>query len=155
MKRISILILLIASIAQFAIANSDKGEREQWFKEMREFKHKFLAKELGLTDQQQEAFFPIYDAMDSECQKLHRETRKLQRDIKKKKDNEVTDLEYEKAAEALFELKGRENKIEQKYYPQLKAIITPRQLFLLKGAEDKFMRHLMNHRQKHSKKNKD
>ena len=155
MKRISILILLIASIAQFAIADSDKGEREQWFKEMREFKHKFLAKELGLTDQQQEAFFPIYDAMDSECQKFHRETRKLQRDIKKKKDNEVTDLEYEKAAEALFELKGRENKIEQKYYPQLKAVITPRQLFLLKGAEDKFMRHLMNHRQKHSKKNKD
>ncbi|MBQ1932825.1 MAG: hypothetical protein II360_04930, partial [Muribaculaceae bacterium] len=98
MKRISILILLIASIAQFAIADSDKGEREQWFKEMREFKHKFLAKELGLTDQQLEAFFPIYDAMDSECQKLHRETRKLQRDIKKKKDNEVTDLEYEKAA---------------------------------------------------------
>lgn len=158
MKRISILILLIISIAEFAIADKpekkDKSDREQWFKEMREIKHNFLIKELDLTSQQQKEFFPVYDAMESEFQKIHRETRKLQRDIKKKKADEVTDLEYEKAAEALFEIKSRESQIEIKYFQQLKSVLKPRQLFLLKGAEDKFMRHLMKQRQKHSKKDK-
>lgn len=156
MKRISLFIFLITSLALSAVADNhqkpSKENREQWFKEMREFKHNFLIKELDLTKEQQNAFFPIYDAMENECHKVHNETRKLQRDIKKKKGDEVTDIEYEKAAEALFELKNRESQIELKYLPQFKEILTPKQLFMFKEVEDKFTRHLMKQRNKHSNK---
>ncbi|MBQ7041335.1 MAG: hypothetical protein IJN66_01315 [Muribaculaceae bacterium] len=156
MKRLSILFIIISLFAQLSTVDAQKKqskeERQQWFKEMREYKHNFLIKELALDKEQQETFFPIYDAMEDETFKLHHGTRKLQRELSKK-DADVTDIEYEKAAEALFELKYKEAQIELKYFEQFKNVLTKKQLFLLKKAEDKYTRHLMRQHDKH-KKNK-
>mgnify|MGYP003564893582 FL=1 len=160
MKRLSILLLIISLFAQLSTIDAQqkrsKEERQQWFKEMREYKHNFLIKELDLDKEQQEAFFPIYDAMEDETFKLHHGARKLQRDLSKK-DADVTDIEYEKAAEALFELKYKEAQIELKYFEQFKNVLTKKQLFLLKKAEDKYTRHLMRQhdKQKRNKSKKD
>ncbi|MBR6639614.1 MAG: hypothetical protein IKL35_04545 [Muribaculaceae bacterium] len=160
MKRLSILLLIISLFAQLSTIDAQqkrsKEERQQWFKEMREYKHNFLIKELDLDKEQQEAFFPIYDAMEDETFKLHHGTRKLQRDLSKK-DADVTDIEYEKAAEALFELKYKEAQIELKYFEQFKNVLTKKQLFLLKKAEDKYTRHLMRQhdKQKRNRSKKD
>lgn len=158
MKRLSILIISLAFFTMFSMADDkrrpSKEDRERWFKEMREYKHNFITKELDLTKQQQEEFFPVYDAMEDECHKVHYETRKMQREIKKKKESEVTDIEYEKAAEALFEIKAKESAIEMKYFNLFKEILTKKQLFLFKDVEDKFTRHLMRQHNKHSKKDK-
>ena len=151
MKRLSILLLIISLFAQLSTIDAQqkrsKEERQQWFKEMREYKHNFLIKELDLDKEQQEAFFPIYDAMEDETFKLHHGTRKLQRDLSKK-DADVTDIEYEKAAEALFELKYKEAQIELKYFEQFKNVLTKKQSFLLKKAENKYTRHLMRQHDK-------
>lgn len=158
MKRISILFIIIAFFAQLSTIDAQgrpsKAEREKWFKEMREYKHCFLTKELELTEDQQKEFFPLYDAMEDECHKINRDTRRLQRSIMKKEASEVTDIEYEKAAEALYELKGKEAIIELNYLDKFKSVLTKKQLFLLKSAEDKFSRHLMKEHSKHSKKGK-
>ena len=160
MKRLSILLLIISLFAQLSTIDAQqkrsKEERQQWFKEMREYKHNFLIKELDLDKEQQEAFFPIYDSMEDETFKLHHGTRKLQRDLSKK-DADVTDIEYEKAAEALFELKYKEAQIELKYFEQFKNVLTKKQLFLLKKAEDKYTRHLMRQhdKQKRNRSKKD
>lgn len=154
MKRLSILFLIISLFAQLSTIDAQKKqskeERQQWFKEMREYKHNFLIKELDLDKEQQEAFFPIYDAMEDETFKLHHGTRKLQRELSKK-EADVTDIEYEKAAEALFELKYKEAQIELKYFEQFKSVLTKKQLFLLKKAEDKYTRHLMKQHDKQKK----
>ena len=160
MKRLSILLLIISLFAQLSTIDAQqkrsKEERQQWFKEMREYKHNFLIKELDLDKEQQEAFFPIYDAMEDETFKLHHGTRKLQRDLSKK-DADVTDIEYEKAAEALFELKYKEAQIELKYFEQFKNVLTKKQSFLLKKAENKYTRHLMRQhdKQKRNRSKKD
>lgn len=154
MKRLSILFLIISLFAQLSTIDAQKKqskeERQQWFKEMREYKHNFLIKELDLDKEQHEAFFPIYDAMEDETFKLHHGTRKLQRELSKK-EADVTDIEYEKAAEALFELKYKEAQIELKYFEQFKSVLTKKQLFLLKKAEDKYTRHLMKQHDKQKK----
>lgn len=154
MKKISIIFLIATIFAQLSTIEAQKKpskeERQQWFKEMREYKHNFLIKELALEEDQQEAFFKVYDAMEDETFKLHHGTRKLQRELSKK-DADVTDIEYEKAAEALFELKYKEAQIELKYFEQFKNVLTKKQLFLLKKAEDKYTRHLMRQHDKHKK----
>ena len=63
------------------------------------------------------------------------------------KNDHPSDLEYEKATEALFELRSREGDIDRKYYPQLREILSKKQLFKLKSAERRFGRHLMKHRE--------
>lgn len=155
MKRNVIILLIISLVAQLSTISAkdapSKEERQKWFKEMREYKHSFMAKELSLTDDQQKEFFPVYDAMESELHKVSKETRQLEKKLKE--SNEVSDIEYEKAAEAMFELKGKECDIEKSYFKKFSTILTKKQLFLLKGAERKFTRAIMKHHNR--KKDKD
>lgn len=143
---LSAIILPLCSQAQQPTGN----ERRAWMKEMQQYKHDFISKKLSLTDDQKEKFFPLYDAMEKDIRKVQTETEELYRQILKK-DEKVSDIEYEKAAEAIYELKGRENKIEMKYFKDFKDILTPCQLFQLKDAERDFIRELMKHRHRQSR----
>lgn len=149
--RKTLILTLLASILLIApaVAQEPKNvDRKEWFKELRRYKHEFLVKELQLSKEQQEKFFPIYDEMENSVENVNRETRALERKIDKAKDSKVSDLEYEKAAEALFEVKSKESAIEMQYLPKFKKVLTPKQLFELKKAERKFTYHLMK---EHSK----
>ena len=111
-------------------------------KEMQQFKNDFIAKKLNLTEEQKAKFLPLYNSMDEEIRKAQNEAEQLYRQTLKKGEK-ATDLEYEKAAEAVYELKGRENTIEMKYFNDYKQILSPNQLFQLKVAERDFTRQLM------------
>ena len=139
--------------AAFAQKNDKPGNREErsrWYKEMLQYKRDFMVKELQLTDEQKAKFIPIYDKMESETEAINRQTRQMMRSVEKK-GSEATDLEYEKAAEATFELKSKEGAIDTKYYNELKTVLTPRQMFKFKNAENQFTRELMKHRKPHKK----
>lgn len=88
--------------------------------------------------------------MDEEIRRAQEESEQLYRQTLKKGDK-ATDLEYEKAAEAAYELKGRENEIEMRYFKEYKGILSSRQLFKLKDAERDFTRELMK---QHRRRNK-
>ncbi|MCM1354889.1 MAG: Spy/CpxP family protein refolding chaperone [Staphylococcus sp.] len=121
---------------------------------MQQYKNDYIAKKLSLTEEQKAKFMPLYNAMDEEIRKAQGEASKLYRQTQKKaKKGDVTNLEYEKAAEALYELKGRENEIEMKYFTDFKKILTPAQLFKLRDAERDFTRQLMKqHGEKRAKR---
>lgn len=142
----SLLLLIIAIIlpvAALAQKEHSKGSRAQWWKEMQEYKHNFIAKEINLSDEQKEKFFPIYAEMEKATFQLNKQTRDLEKKVTDNKS--ATDIEYEKAAEALFELKAKEGAIEESYLTKFKAILSPQQLFKLKIAERKFTREVMKH----------
>lgn len=119
-------------------------QREKWFEEMTIAKIDFLAKQMSLTPTQRSRFEKDYRAMTAETAKLSRETRSLEHNVSKKK--KATDLEYEKAAEAIAEFKGKESAIEMKYFRQFKTYLSNQQLFLLKKSEGKWMREIMGKR---------
>ena len=62
-RLISILLLLVATASTTSISAQDKADRrmnrQEWFKQMRVYKHDFLIKDLGLSQEQQEKFFPL------------------------------------------------------------------------------------------------
>lgn len=143
-----IIFSFMLSASQLYARDNDQEEntvdRQRFFKEMRDYKHRYLARELGLTKDQQNRFFTIYDEMENETNKINDETRDLERRISESPD-EVSDLEYEKATEALFDLKINEGEIEKEYMNKFKEVLTKKQLFSLKSAERKFNRELMLH----------
>ncbi len=150
MKRQNILLsLIVAMLLALPGYAQDKRniDRKEWFKELRQYKHDFLAKELDLTKEQEAKFFPMYDEMDNSIWKINHEVRGLERKIAKS-DGKVSDLEYEKAAEAMYEMKGKEAAVEKQYFAKFKTVLTPKQLFQLKRAERKFTDKLMK---EHSK----
>lgn len=144
------LVLLFSSLSLFA---QNDAKRQEWMKEMQQVKNEYIAKSLALTEEQKAKFFPLYERMDKEVRKVSEDARKMARDVQAKGDK-ATDLEYEKAAEALYEVKGRESQVEMKYFAEFKKILTPKQLYKLKDAERDFTKQLMKkHRdQRHGKK---
>ena len=122
-----------------------EAERKQWMTEMIQYKHDFMGRELELSDAQKEQFFSVYDKVESERWKLEREARKMEQEVRQK-GAEATDLELEKAADAAFELEGKQHAVTMKYYGELKTILSKQQLFKLKKAERDFHRSLMDRR---------
>lgn len=145
-----IFSLLLTSLTLPAKQKPSRHQRHAWNQEMQSVKTDFISRKLELTQDQRDQFIPLYTRMESEIRKINEETRSLQEEIKKK-GKSCTDLEYEKAAEAMFELKGKENAIELDHLNQFKKILTPRQLFELKDAEQEFTKELMKQHRKVSK----
>lgn len=149
---VALMLLAIAALPAAAQGRGhNKQDRDEWFRQLREFKHEFLAKELALTDEQQKAFFPVYDTMSTERRDARRKLRKAERELKKK-GKAASEADYEKVARMQVEIKGVENDIETRYYPQLKNILTAKQLVDLKTVEDKFSD--MVRKYYHEKKNR-
>lgn len=147
------LLLLLACALNAMSQGVIPPERAAWMKEMQQYKNDYLSKQLELRPEQREKFLSLYNAMDDQVRALMDETRAIERQVEEKK-GKVSDLEYEKAAETLYESKGRENEIEMRYFKQFKAILSPKQLFKLRGAERDFTRELMKHRREAKKKGK-
>lgn len=142
----TLLLLLICSFQSSYAQKKDDGRRSQWNKEMAQAKIDFLVNHLGISADKKSKFAETYNAMEAELRKLHHETNSMRKALEAKKT--ATDLEYEKAAEAMFEIKQKEGAIERKYFDKFKTILTPRQLFQLRPAEMKWMKELMKHRKK-------
>ena len=140
------LILLIALlIGGFcgAYAQDNAESTSRWLTEMREYKHSFLARELNLNRDQQQKFFAVYDKMEDEINKLNSDIRTMQRRISQAEDGTVSDLEYDMAIQAIYEAKAKEAEIEARYLPELKEVLTKKQLFDLKNAEQRFNMNMM------------
>lgn len=151
MKRyiLTLLAIFVLSIASVSAAPQDKQKRQAWYNNMIQTKVDYLAKQLAMTPDQKTKFEKSYKEMAAETSKLANETRAMEKSVSSKAS--PTDLEYEKAAEAMAEFKSKEGAIELKYYKQYKTFLTKKQLFQLKIAENKWMREVMRHRAKKGK----
>ena len=148
-KRTVLTIILLLSVASFASAAAQSSvlspdDRQRWLSEIRNYKHDFLARELDLSREQQNEFFPLYDEMEERIEALNAQARDIEANVSENPD--AGDLEILGAAYSQFELKKLEGEIELEYYDKFKEILNPRQLLQLKSAEKLFTRQLVNRR---------
>ena len=144
------LLILTAVMPASAFAEGASVQtRQKWMQEIRNYKYEFFTKKLKLTEQQQEAFFPAYEAMEKAIFTINKEARDLSNRIAK--EASATDTEYEAAATAMARVKQREGNIEMEYFNRFEKILTKKQLFLLKRAEDEFTQNMLTHHRRASK----
>lgn len=144
-RYISVIAALLVAIAGFAQQPAfSQVDREKWLGEMRNLKHEYLTRELNLTDEQQDKFFPLYDQMEDEIAQLNTATREEESRVAA--DADATDQKIENTARTVFEQKRAEGQIEMTYFDRFNKILTPRQLLQLKNAERKFTQQLVNRR---------
>ncbi|MCH5246313.1 MAG: hypothetical protein J1E84_07605 [Muribaculaceae bacterium] len=149
-----ILTAILAGIVSPAYAQKPTAqERRQWMAEMQNYKKEYIVKAVQLTDEQKAKFLPLYDAMEGEMQAIGREVRQAVKTVSDKK-TAATDADYNKAVDVMYNAKSREAAVEKKYYAKFKAILTPRQLYELKSAENRFTREMMRHNSKSKKADK-
>lgn len=152
--KIFIAILACACSFSMLAAPQKADKRSKWLKEVQDYKHDMLVEEAEMTEEQKKEFLPLYSDMEAETYQANVEARQLEAKISSSTE-EVTDLEYEVAAKALAEVKLKEAQIEMTYYEKFEKILSKKQLFLLKRAENRFTRDMLNHnkRGKTSKNN--
>lgn len=145
------LVLLFFALPAVSYAqDSDVQTRKKWFQEVRNYKYDFFSKEMELTKEQQNAFFPEYEAMEKAIFMVNEEAREMESKITNSKDA-VSDTEYEAAALALTKIKQKEGEIEMEYFTKFEKILSKKQLFLLKRAENKFTQSILNYHKKAAK----
>ncbi|MEF9923254.1 MAG: hypothetical protein RR061_00935 [Muribaculaceae bacterium] len=139
-----LLSLIFSFSATSVLAQGTKDKHGKWMKEVRDYKRDFMTKELELSKSQQQDFFPLYTEMEKEVFQINKEARDMEKKITASKTN-ISDLEYEKVAEALSEVKSKEAQIEAEYFQKYSKILSKEQLFKLKRAENRFKRTMLNH----------
>lgn len=142
-------ISLLASVTSWG-ASQNPEAREQWMTEMRQYKRVYMTKELDLTRDQQNKFYPLYEEMEEQVAKVNDEARTMERRVADLSN--ATDLEYEKATEAIYDAAVRSAELEREYMGKFKEILSNEQLFRLKSVERQFNREMM--RQHHRLRSK-
>lgn len=154
MKKIIYMLImtLLACILPGYAQDKPKKSRAEMHKEMVEFKTKYIAQEMELTDEQKEKFAPLYEQMDRERWQLFRETRALEKKLKN--DKTATDADYEAAVKAVNEAKEKGAEIEKNYNEKFKKFLSAKQLYKMKEAEDAFNQRMMKMRMERKQKMK-
>lgn len=148
MRRLICLSMMILGFlsSMFAVSAQDKQDRDQWMNEIKQYRRTYFTKELNLTRDQQTKFFPIYEEMEERTAQAEEEARVMERRIAEAPD--ATDLEYEKATEALYDAKLTQAEIEKSYMDKFRSVLSARQLFELKNAERQFQREMLKEHQR-------
>ncbi len=132
--KIALFLLLLATCVGNVQA---QGNKRQWTREMLDYKHEFIVKEIALTQAQRTKFMPLYEAMEKEIFSVYRNAREQAKKVDAS-NKKVGDDDYFTAAKAMAEVKYKVGEIETRYFNQFSKILSKKQLFLLKKAEAKF-----------------
>lgn len=135
--------LLWLSFPSMADERQDRG---QWMNEIRQYRRTYMSKELGLSREQQNKFFPLYEEMEAQTSQIDEDLRVMESRLYSAPD--ATDLEYEKAAEAMYDGKVRQAEIEKSYMAKFHDVLSRKQLFELKKVERSFQRDLLKQHQR-------
>lgn len=150
MRTITLITLLwltlVAAIPSEGASRGGSDDREQWMTEMRQYKRIYMTKELELSREQQTKFYPLYEEMEDAVAKVTDESRAMERRVAEM--DSPSDLEYEKATEAMFDADVRSAQIEREYMDKFKTILSKKQLFRLKAVERQFTREMMRQHQR-------
>ena len=155
MKKIVLLMLLFISGSVMMFAHEDDSvKKEKMYREVLEFKMKYMAQEMQLSESQKEKFFDLYEEMSEEKRECYEGAIKLDRKIKHEKN--ANDQEYQKVTEAFNKANQKWAEEEKEYNEKFAEFLTPKQMYKMKEAEQSFrskldeMRH--NRKKEHSKK---
>lgn len=148
-----ILLLFVAVLLAFPVAAQQKGQKRnkaEMRREFREFKIKYIAQEIEVSPAQIKEFTELYSQMEEERHKVFSATRKLERSVKANKN--ATEKDYQALSEAMTEAKAKDAAISKRYDEEFSRLLTAKQVYKMKDAEESFRRKMQEMRQKKIRK---
>lgn len=134
MKKIMMTFVLLVSAA-VATVNAQAGEKTDKKEKLEALRVAFITKELNLTSEEAEKFWPVYNQREAEQEEVRKQ---LRENHKGKNIDEMTDAEVEKLIEKQLELRQKELDIDKKYASKLKEVLPVKKVAKLPVAEKKF-----------------
>jgi hypothetical protein len=145
-KLIYSLILLLAMVGSSKAQRPGGGPGHHPMDDRREeieaYRTAYFTRQIGLTTKEAERFWPVYNEMQNEIQKLQKERRMRQRGFGEELEG-MKDAEIEKLINEEFISRQKELDIEKKYNEQFKSILGLKKLALYYRAQEGFKRELV------------
>lgn len=151
-KILLLLFTLLFALPSFSQKNHSDKDKAQRHKEMMEFKLDFLADEIDLKEDQKKQFNELYMQMDKERRAIFKKIKTAEKSISGNKD--ASEADYDRAMKEISAAKTEMAQVEKKYDEKFATILSKKQMFKLKEAENKFMEKMKSCKDKKKKGNK-
>ena len=137
MRKISLLIIMLLTCFSFSFSQErDPGKRERMFKEVQEFKMKYLAQEMELSELQKKKFFEVYEEMQESKKECYQEAVVMDHRLKEEKD--PTEEDYQQVRNAFNQANAKWSEIESSYDEKFSEFLTQKQIYKMREAENSF-----------------
>lgn len=138
----ALTILSLAGFAQRPGPGPGPGPEERR-EEIEAFRTAYFTRTIGLNTKEAEKFWPIYNEMQMEIQKLQKDRRSRHRGSMEDQLDQMSDAEIEKLIMEEFASRQKEIDIEKKYNEQFKTVLPMKKLALYYRAQEGFKRELV------------
>lgn len=137
MKKFLLLItLLISAFGLISADDENPAKKEKMFREVQEFKMRYLAQEMDLNEVQKKKFFELYEEMNESKKECYQEALVLNRRLKE--DKNATEEDYQQGRNAMNEANAKWAEIEKQYDDKFAEFLSQKQLYQMKEAETNF-----------------
>jgi len=137
MKRLTILLfstlLTFGLYAQDNSNNQDDAKKQRW-EEMKAKRAAYYTEKIGLTSQEAQLFWPVFNELQDKKWKLHYQMSAQFRNGKKD-DQGKQIYDFAKINDELIRIKVQEANLDKVYHEKFKNILNPEKLFKYYGAE--------------------
>lgn len=135
MKKNSILLCFILLIFASTVMAQ---ERKMNMADYEKRKMEYIRKEAGLTQEEANRYFPLYNDLSKKKFELNIQHRDKVEKMKQKNKN-MSDQEYRQLLENDMDVKLKEAELDKQYSEKLEKALSPEKLYRAQQAERKFM----------------
>ena len=143
MKKTIFAFILLISIP--VLQNNAQGRQErspESHEKFRSMKVAYFTEELGLTSEEAEKFWPVYNEYDNKRSELSRERRKVFREFSAEMETRSDEQAVEMVDRHIeFQKKGL--KLEIDFYAKIKEILPPKKIIKIYITEVHFREHML------------
>ncbi len=133
-KRLPITIILLFVLSSTVLAQNKKEKIES-------MRVAFIAKEVNLSPQEAQLFWPIYNEWQDKLEALKGKRKEFKKI--KEEPNLFTDKEIESYLNTELYIKQKEVELFKEYHEKLKKILTLKKVALVYKAEEEFKKELI------------
>lgn len=142
MKKLVLSLIALVALQMGLIAQPDPGSKKEHRKEKIEsLRVAYITKELALTPEEAQVFWPVYNEYQSKAEASRKEFK--QKYNKNTDYNFATDKEAEDFINADLKHKSEEIELMKTYYDKLKKVISVKKVAKLRKAEESFRQELL------------
>ena len=137
MRKLSLIILLLfTAMATVFAHDGDPVKKEKMMRDVQEFKMKYLAQEMDLTELQKKKFFEVYEEMNESKKECYEEAVVMDRRLKRNPN--ATEEEYQQVRNAFNQANANWAETEKEYDEKFSEFLSQKQIYKMKEAENSF-----------------
>ncbi len=135
MKKLIFIFLLVTITIQ-----AQEGKHEK----IKAYKTAYITEKLSLTSSEAEKFWPIYNKFDDKFRDLRKKERsEIFQKLREGLDN-LNDAEANELIDVSLTIESEEVALRKQLITELRKVISPKKIIILKKAEDDFKRELLD-----------